>query len=460
MHIYKFVIASLLLTNAATSQWNQVSPATSPSARKGHGMAYSLINSSTLLFGGDTLSGPFGSISDETWLYSFGAWIQLSPTNSPPATNGIELAYDINRGVYVTYGGTPGGFIGGTALDRTWEFDMATQNWTEIVPANTPGGRANYAMTYDSTRNVTVIYGGELSTLLVGDSDQTWEWDGTDWTRTATTGTPGPLERASMCFHQGLNKTVMFGGINVLTGGVSTTWLYDGSTWTAANVTGTRPAARTGCSMVYDNFRQVCIMTGGQNPTNGTPFNDTWEWDGTNWTQVTSSYTNGRLDFGMAFDVSSRQTVMFGGVNFQTFAAYGDTWEYGAKSTSFGTGCPGSNGTPTLIATDAPRLGQSFTLDTSGLNTSLNISVFVQSLTTITPLPLDAIGMPGCTGYVSPDLLTSITGAAGHACMTIAVPSNGALMGMVLNSQSLSLDPGINALSLAASNGHTGTIGN
>jgi hypothetical protein len=56
--------------------------------------------------------------------------------------------------------------------------------------------------------------------------------------------------------------------------------------------------------------------------------------------------------------------------------------------------------------------------------------------------------------------LTSITGSAGSATMTIAIPSTLALMGTTVNSQALSLDPGINSQWLAASNAHTGTLGN
>lgn len=457
-HSTILAVAAIASASLLPAQWTETSPATSPAPRAGHGMAYDLSTNATLLFGGDTFAGLNG-MTNETWRYDGSTWTQLATTTSPHATQGIELVYDASRSVFVFYGGSPGGFIGGAAVDRTWEFDGV--DWTERFPATTPGGLTHYAMSYDLVRGVSVLYGGQPSTLLVGNTDDTWEWDGTDWTLADASSAPGPLERASMCFHVAGNVTILFGGINVVSGGVDTTWIYDGSTWTAANVTGPRPSVRTGAQMVYDTERQVCVLTGGQNPTNGTPFDDTWEYDllANTWTPTGPAYTGGRLDMGMVYDVTRAQTVMFGGIDFQSFTAYGDTWEYGPRFTAFGTGCPGSNGTPAHGVAGPPRTGNSYTLEVDNLNTSTNIGVFALSLSAISPTPLDAIGMTGCTGYVAPDVLLTANGASGAASVSLTLPTNLALMGVDVFSQALSLDPGINALWLAASNGGQGTIG-
>jgi len=451
----------LALASTATAQWVDVSPASSPSGRGAPGMSFDSFTGNTVLFGGDTLGFPAGTVN-ETWTYNGSAWTLQTPTTSPGATAGIDMVYDVIRGVHVMYGGTPPGFFGGPCLDQTWEFDGA--NWTQVFPINTPGGLAHYGMVYDVARGVTVLYGGMFSTQLIGDSDQTWEYNGTDWTQVAGATQPGPMERPGMCYHEGLGKTVMFGGISVWTGGVDTTWVYDGTAWAPAGVTGVRPGPRTGCALSYDSTRQICVMTGGQDATNGTPFDDTWEFDlaTATWTQIPNTFTfaNARLDHGQVYDTARKMTVMFGGLDFQTFSAYGDTQEYGARSFTFGSGCAGSNGTPALDSNDAPRFGSNFDLTVNNVELTASLTIFAQSVSAITPVSLDPIGMTGCTGYVQPDVALTVTGSGGSATLSIAIPTSTTLMGTSIHTQALSFDPGINALWLTASNGHTGTIGN
>ncbi|HEX5050927.1 MAG TPA: hypothetical protein VFZ65_04070, partial [Planctomycetota bacterium] len=83
----------------------------------------------------------------------------------------------------------------------------------------------------------------------------------------------------------------------------------------------------------------------------------------------------------------------------------------------------------------------------------------VVSLSQIPATPLAGIGMPGCNAYVSPDLLSTVTGTAGSATWTVAMPATIGLMGTAIYSQGLSLDP-VNPAWLVASNAHKGTLGN
>ena len=58
-------------------------------------------------------------------------------------------------------------------------------------PAAGPPGRAEFGLAYDSTRGVTVLFGGHHG----GDNryGDTWEWDGVSWTQRA--GTNGSFRR-------------------------------------------------------------------------------------------------------------------------------------------------------------------------------------------------------------------------------------------------------------------------
>ena len=434
------------------AQWAQANPATSPGPRAAAGMATDAAGN-LILFGGDT--GGFPSpATNQTWRYDDTTWTQLSPTTSPTPKLGITLVYDTNRGVFVSYGSLNTSIFGGASVDQTWEFNGTT--WTQVTPTTTPGGLGGYGACFDSLRNKLVLYGGLPDNFFPIDSNQTWEYDGTNWALITTTGSPGPLENPAMCFHAGLGQTILFGGIDVQIGGNDTTWAYDGTNWTALPVTGSKPPVRTGARMVYDPFRGVCVLTGGSDPTNGQPIVDTWEFDGAAWTQV-PSVTSGRSLAMLAFLPGRRQVVEFGGFNPLTFSYFGDTWEYGAKSRSFGSGCAGSAGVPTLTASDAPRLGAPYTLTIGNLNPTVNVGVVVIGLTELPGVALDPIGMTGCLGYVSADLLVTVTGTGGSAAWTWS-PVSGPL-GATFVAQGLSLDPSINPAWLVASNAVGGVLG-
>jgi hypothetical protein len=56
--------------------------------------------------------------------FSFLGWIQLSPTNSPPARSYLAMTYDPVSGKVIAFGG----FDGTRYLDDTWSFDG--RSWT------------------------------------------------------------------------------------------------------------------------------------------------------------------------------------------------------------------------------------------------------------------------------------------------------------------------------------------
>jgi len=77
-------------------------------------------------------------------------------------------------------------------------------------------------MAYDSARGVTVLFGGDDEYR----QDDTWEWDGTDWTVRATTNKPAIRYLHAMAYDSSRGVTVLFGGngnFNVL---LNDTWEY------------------------------------------------------------------------------------------------------------------------------------------------------------------------------------------------------------------------------------------
>ncbi|MBI5764465.1 MAG: immunoglobulin domain-containing protein [Planctomycetes bacterium] len=315
-------VAALAILNAAApvraqcdGVWTKRMPAASPSARSNHQLAYDSARGVTVLFGGgfgDSTSG----MNNETWEWNGTSWSQWSPATSPSPRTFFGMAYDIARGVTVLFGGyddatnAPSG--------QTWEWDGT--NWSQKSPVPAPSARFGHAMAYDSTRNVTVLFGGYdgVNTLA-----ETWEWDGTSWVQRTPGMSPSPRTGLAMAYDGVRGATVLFGGnLN------AETWEWNGTTWTQ-KFPSTSPAARLFLAMAYDSGSGATVLFGGT--TGSGLVVDTWKWDGTNWfQQSTTTAPTGRYYHAMAYDINRSAVVLFGGVSNDTGVATNtnETWEW------------------------------------------------------------------------------------------------------------------------------------
>ena len=389
-------IASLLplLSASLSAQWTLANPPAAPGNRTGHMLAADAAGD-LVLFGGAATFAP----NNQTWRFDGATWTQLTPTSAPSARILASMVHDPVRGCFVLFGGWTSALSIGTANNQTWEFDGTA--WAQATPTTSPPGLWKHGACFDLARNRLVVYGGARNGFPIAEN-ATWEFTGATWVQVATNGNPGPLERPAMCFSLGLVRTVLFGGIDPQTGGSDATWLYDGATWQTLPVAGPRPTPRTGARMVYDSVRDVCVLTGGQDPVSGAACTDTWELQGAVWTQVPGSFAPGR-DFGLAFDPVRRFVVRYGGV--AGAVANGETWRFGARSEAYGAGCAGSNGVPALASADAPRTGAAWPLTLTNAGLAAPVAVLALGFANAPGLPLDAIGMPGCTAWASADVL-------------------------------------------------------
>src|SRR5262249_12479834 len=126
-----------------------------------------------------------------------------------------------------------------------------------------------------------------------------------------------------------------------------------------------------------------------------------------------------------------------------------DVWysliEVGTSSyVTFGAGCPGSLGVPTLTPTALPRIGNTMTVNIDRL--PLQVALMMVGLSNTNsgfgPLPMNLanFGMPGCSGRVSPDV-TVIVAGGNPATFSLALPGNTQLLGMRFYQQALAFDP-------------------
>jgi N-acetylneuraminic acid mutarotase len=317
-----------------TQTWTQVPVASpdAPSPRNGHAMAYDAARGKVVLFGGQDDGGKSG----ETWEYDGATqtWTQVpvASPDAPSARNLHAMAYDAARGRVVLFGGINDGAIDG----ETWEYDSGTQSWARVQVASpdAPSPRSS-AMAYDIARGKVVLFGG----AAIGGLDaETWEYGGAtqSWTQVpvASAGAPSPRDDHAMVYDAARGKVVLFGG---RVGNPSRlngeTWEYDGATQTWNEVPVASPDApspRAG-AMAYDAARGKIVLFGGSDATgvNG----ETWEYDGAteSWTQVAVASPDApspRKGHAMTYDAARRRVVLFGGGD-------DETWEYDGPTQSW-----------------------------------------------------------------------------------------------------------------------------
>jgi hypothetical protein len=241
-------------------------------------------------------------------------WNKIEPSaNVIPGRMGHKLVYDTLRQVVVLFGGE---HANDSERNDTWEWDG--MNWTQIFPSTRPRTRDFFGMTYDSNRNVIVVFGGEDWPASLND---TWEYDGTNWKQINTPTRPLSRAHVNIAFDKKRNKVVMFGGWHWYST-LADTWEYDGSNWTRI-YPATSPPRTQNNLLVYDEKREVVVLFGGSIHNAGVIYNDTWEWDGVNWTYVnTPNRPSPREEPCGTYDSDRGKVILFGGSSAE------DTWEY------------------------------------------------------------------------------------------------------------------------------------
>jgi sulfur carrier protein ThiS len=169
--------------NGVDKTWQEIQTGTAPAARKGAAIAYDPANGQVLLFGGQGSN----SLLNDTWLWdgTEQKWEQVSPATSPSARGYSQMAYyydEEGKGRIVLFGG----IAGSTRLADTWVWDGETKTWTQQSPAASPPSLYAGTMSYDGEQ--AVLFGGNMG-LGAGfhnvahelSNTKLWKWDGATW---------------------------------------------------------------------------------------------------------------------------------------------------------------------------------------------------------------------------------------------------------------------------------------
>jgi len=267
-----------------------------------------------------------------------------------PANNPLRTANSIMTGapdfagdkVVLLDNGSYPGFA--KYLNETWTWDGT--DWTREVSVIGSGPlpiRADFAMAYDGYN--VLMFGGRSESETLSD---TWTFDGSAWTKEAPVTVPFGRFKSKLAFRDaaGAETAVMFGGCN-MNEILNETWIWDGDakTWTLSAPVA-KPPARI--DFMFSGNTTVCVLFGGKNNTR--LYGDTWTWDGTNWAQNTpTTPPTYRANAAFCFDVANSEWVMFGGSD--DFNVLGDTWTLNSARTAWTKEAPAASPSSRVGAT-------------------------------------------------------------------------------------------------------------
>lgn len=317
-------VAALPAQQSIAPEWLAVTTQTTPPARDKHAMVYDAARGVIVMFGGRCGSD---CALDDTWEYDGTDWTAITTQHVPPARYLHGMAWDATRGETLVFGGRCGTSC---RLGDTWAYDGT--DWRVLEPLHAPSPRGGSSMAYDAARGTIVVFGGfgcvdESSLETSCFRNDTWSWNGTDWT--AAPDDPG-LDTSAyhvMSFDPGHNRTVRFGGYGLADPG-GQEWrgllFWEKTAWYESDPPPVDVQNRAGHALVYHPASDALLLYGGA----GAP-GDTWLFDGTSWVVAESdSAPAAEDDLAMAVDPSSSRVVLFGGHAGSQANILGETWEF------------------------------------------------------------------------------------------------------------------------------------
>ncbi|MFQ5517177.1 MAG: kelch repeat-containing protein [Acidimicrobiia bacterium] len=293
-------------------QWERI-VTSGPPPRAAHAMAYDVAAKKMVMFGGiasrptfclnSALCG-FSEFGD-TWLYDAAdrQWHEI-PVRGPSSRSGHRMAYDVDSGVVVLFGGwqttDPRSPLRGTVFDDTWVFDTEEMTWQEMTPEPSPPPRAFQLMAYDEASDRVVMWGGAPA-KEIDTSVWAYDFESNTWTeQPQDLDAPHVRHNTSFVYDQGAGRLLTVGGVGLITttsGRITETstdwfdelWAYDLATnsWQALPGPG---GGLTGHATSFDRLDGRLLWFGGAIGIRR-PWDSLLEFDPTTneWTDLTRS---------------------------------------------------------------------------------------------------------------------------------------------------------------------------
>jgi len=299
---------SAAASDISSLNWIQLSPTLSPPERGYPSMAYDPVSKRIVLFGGYN-----GTYLNDTWTFDGTTWTQMQTPVAPPPRTNATMAFDRGTHTLLLFGG----YNGSQYLGDTWIWNGAKSRWSQAHPAVSPKAVTGPMLFPDPVNGHVDVFGGFDGRFYQA---TTYQWAGSNWSKLNPSDVAYARSIAVCATDSATKTTLLFAGLADVN--PNNTWTWDGHDWTLQSPS-TQPGDRYGSPGAYDpRLQQVIVFGGGQG---GADIDDTWAWDGQNWTQLfPANSPQGREGYGMVYDPVLRHIIIFGGQSGSSFL--GDSW--------------------------------------------------------------------------------------------------------------------------------------
>ena len=303
-----------------------------PSKRYSQSLIYDKEAKKMVLFGGydndETLDGT--KRNNETWIYDpeTRIWQKQFPILKPSARLGHAMVYDTTHEVSILFGGYDG--VGNYKND-TWIYDLGSNLWTQKNPSKKPPARYGHAMAFHSEIGKVVLFGGYNGSYL----DDTWTYDlaNNEWRYRNSYTKPSKREGHAMAYDSKKNVIVLASGVETT---YDDTWTYSYE-WTDKSLS-REPSDIKNLEMTFDSEKNLFLLYGGASKTY--PFPTTykmWTYSLTEnkWTEISpQNKPSARSSYGMAYSINQEVTILFGGTtgNLSVYKNQFDTYHYNSDN--------------------------------------------------------------------------------------------------------------------------------
>lgn len=254
-----------------------------------------------------------------TWALSGNGWTEVpGPAYARTLVGGV-LVYDSRLGREVLAAISYGAM-------ETWEWDG--HQWKRRATTHVPDVHSqNASGAYDPQTGRTVIL--DTGTVaVIGLGTPTWVYDGTDWRSITTSHQPD--WPAHLEYDQARHSIVALSLKDFRT------WIFDGRDWTALPLSGPTPTVtgmpgRQAPWVGLDQQRHLWVVFGGSDGVSR--LTDTWTGDGNTWTrQAPASSPSSRVGVpglaNLAWEPQQHVLILFGGQASFDGPYLGDTWAW------------------------------------------------------------------------------------------------------------------------------------
>jgi hypothetical protein len=161
-----------------------------------------------VLFGGDVQGAEVLEPSKDTWEWDGAVWVKKEPAVVPSSAYVHGMAYMPTRRTVILVADNAG--RNGVAL---WSWDGT--NWSAVPgegDLSRAPGRRNYGVAY-AGGDYLLLFGGYRDVSPRGSSDdETWQWDGRNWSKVSVAGPPSGREFMGLAYDERRSRVILFGG--------------------------------------------------------------------------------------------------------------------------------------------------------------------------------------------------------------------------------------------------------